>query len=114
MQSPGKGHFEEQLSRRAAHEPQAARPKPDRRGQQLCYSDLLLSCSRSSAPNLVMPLAASEVEALLYSAIASAVSASSLALIESCRLRPLRSMPVNLASISSPTLRCWLASSMRS
>ena len=53
-------------------------------------------------------------DALLYSASASAVSASSLALIDSCSVRPLRSMPMNLASTWSPTFRCWVASSTRS
>src|SRR5690606_3949635 len=77
------------------------------------YSDLLPSCAHSSAPRLVVPAAASAA-VLLYSARASAVSASSLALIDSCRLRPLRSMPTNLASTLSPTFRCWEASSTRS
>src|SRR3546814_6067072 len=82
----------------------AARPKPGHRST--AYSDLFSSCSRSSAPSLVVPLEASEDDdALLYSARVSAVSASSLALIDSCSERPLRSMPVNLASIVPQTLR---------
>src|SRR3546814_19224092 len=79
----------------------AARPKPGHRST--AYSDLFSSCARSSAPRLVVPLEASEDDdALLYSARVSAVPASYLALIDSCSERPLRSMPVNLASIVSP------------
>src|SRR3546814_8519444 len=60
-----------------------ARPKPGHRST--AYSDLFSSYSRSSAPSLVVPLEASEDDdALLYSATVSAVSASSLALIDSC------------------------------
>src|SRR5690606_35100761 len=86
---------------------------PRSQSHVLHHSGLPPSCARSSAPRLVVPAAASAA-VLLYSAIASAVSASSLALIDSCRLRPLRSMPTNLASTVSPTFRCWLASSTRS
>src|SRR3546814_4360944 len=44
-----------------------ARPKPGHRST--AYSDLFSSCSRSSAPSLVVPLEASEDDdALLYSA----------------------------------------------
>src|SRR5690606_25395497 len=94
-------------------QPMAAWFDPGRRRILRYYSDLPPSCSRSSAPSLVVPLEAS-AEARLYSARVSATSASSFALIDSCRVRPLRSMPVNLASIESPTFRCWLASSTRS
>src|SRR5690348_9415293 len=88
--------------------PSKPRSRRALRKEKRHYSDLP-NCSLSRAPSLVVP-----PEADWYSSRACCISSSSLARIDSCSTRPLRSMPVYLASTASPTLKCWVASSTRS